>query len=134
MTFNPTLHNMKHDKDPREAIIEAAGDVSSMRLSGFQVLVGTYIRPEMTIGGLMVSETTRKEDQYQGKVGVILKIGTLAFEGEELSWPDEVVPKVGDFVFYRVHDGFMMDVNGHPCRILESKQIRGVIDNPDIVI
>lgn len=136
MTVNKTLHNMEHDTDPKQTVLDAVGNLSdsAILLSGMQVLIGTYLRPERTASGLLQAAITRREDEYQGKVGLILKVAPLAFSGEQIAWPNEVAPKVGDWVIYRVHDGFMTTINGHPCRLMESGQIRGIVFNPDMVL
>jgi len=134
MPVNPSLHNIQHDTDPAKALLEKIGDVSVRKISGKQVLVATYIRPEKTTSGLLLTEKSRQEDEYQGKVGLIINMGPLAFEGMEAAWPDDTVPKIGDFVVYRALDGFMTQFNGHPCRTLEDKQIREIVPNPDIVL
>lgn len=132
-------HKMDHGgADPKKKIWSAIGGKKTieekLRLSGHQVLVATYIRPEKTAGGLLQSATTLKEDEYQGKVGMIVAMGPLAFHEQELAWHGGAVPKIGDFVWYRVHDGFMKVVNGHPCRTLEDKQIRGLVPDPDYIL
>lgn len=134
MTFNNMLHNMKHDKDPKEVIREAIGDISGLSFSGFQVVVAMYLRPQQTAEGMMLSDQTRKEDEYQGKVGLVITMGPLAFNREEPAWHDEIVPVVDDWVAFRPMDGMNMQINGHPCKVFESAQIRTILQNPDSVI
>lgn len=138
MSVNKTLHNMDHSVDPKQTVLDAVGDIYSseiMEISACQVLIGTYVRPEKTAGGLLQAAITRREDEYQGKVGLILKMGPMAFhfDSEESPWPIRP-PREGDWVVYRVHDGFMTTINGHPCRFLEDLQIRAIIRNPDLVL
>lgn len=134
MTIRESLHKMKHDGDPKQAVLDSIGDISGRRLAGHQVLIATYIRPNVLQSGMVISEDVRTEDVYQGKVGLIVKMGPLAFSELGPAWDSENTPKIGDWVVYRPMDGFMTQHNGHPCRTLEDKQIREILDHPDIVI
>lgn len=134
MTFNNMLHNMKHDKDPKQVLLDAIGNISGIRFSGYLVVVALYLRPQETEGGMLLSDQTRKEDEYQNKVGMVIKMAPLAFDGEEKAWDDDKLPQVGDWVLFRPMDGLNMQINGHPCKVFESCQIRGQTDNPDSVI
>ena len=41
--------------------------------------------------------------------------------------------EVGDWVFYRVSDGFLLMRNGTLCRLLEEVHVKGKIPSPDVV-
>jgi len=125
---------MDHSIDPKKAILDAVGDISQIKVSGAQVLIGTYIRPEKTASGLILTDRTREEDEYQGKVGLVLIKGPLAFLEDENHDFGGFAIEVGDWVFYRARDGFSMKVNGHHCRLVEDIHVRGHIEKPDIVL
>lgn len=128
------LHNMKHDKDPKKTILDSVGDLSSVRLSGAQVLIGTYIRPEMTKGSIIITNSTREEDKFQGKCGLVLKMGPLAYvETDKLKFGGYKA-NIGDWVFYRPMDGYALSVNGSHCRVLDDVEIKGDLDHPDVII
>lgn len=118
--------SMKND------LLTKVGDISGMSLTGNQVLVGIYVRDK--IGSIIMSDVSQKEDQYQGKVGLILKIGEKAFDREwQKLYGDSVVPKVGDWVTYKVYDGWQQKVNGYACRQLDDSSIKSVVNHPDLV-
>lgn len=130
-----TFHDMDHKKDPAEQVRKAVGDISEIEITGVQVLVGTYLRPESTKSGLILTDKMREEDVYQGKVGLVLKVadGAFADGGPDTKFNGFMV-KPGDWVFYRVSDGFAMSLNGHHCRLIEDVHVRGRVPRPDIIL
>lgn len=131
-----TFHNMDHSGgDPAETVRNAVGDISEIEITGVQILVGTYLRPERTSGGLYLTDKLRDEDIYQGKVGLVLKVADGAFvDGGPDAKFNGFKVKEGDWVFYRVADGFAMSINGHHCRLIEDVHVRGRVPNPDIIL
>lgn len=137
MGIDKSLHNMRHERDPADVVREAVGDISGIELYDYQVLIGSYIRPDTTQSGLLHTEDELDEDKWQGKVGLILKMGPLAAEALKDTasrFPSGRIPCVDDWVFHKVHDGFLLSVNGHECRVLEDKHLRGRVENPDMVL
>lgn len=127
---------MVHDKPPEKVIFDAMGDISGLEIYHNQVLIAVYQRPERTIGGIIVPDTTggtRDEDKWQGKVGLIVKLGPDAFDDPGGKWFRDVNLKVGDWVIFRPSDGWAITVHKTLCRILEDTVIRGKIDHPDRV-
>ena len=124
---------MKHAVDPRNAILEAVGDVSPIEIFNNQILVAIYIRPEKTSGGILLANQTRDEDKWQGKMGLVLKKGPSAFVDESHNWFNGVDVAVGDWVFFRPSDGWGLEVNGVLCRLLDDTVIRGRAPTPDMI-
>lgn len=122
---------MVHEKDPAQEIRENAGDLSGVDLSGNQVLLGLYKRPEKTASGIILSDVTRKEDEYQGKVGLVLKLGPQAFDDVEYFKGWRV--KEGDWVVCWVSDGRQVGVNKQLCRVVKDNEVRMRVDAPDQV-
>jgi co-chaperonin GroES (HSP10) len=97
-----------------------------------QLLIGIYIRPQKTSGGIILTDTTRDEDKWQGKVGLVLQRGPQAFVSEGgITFQSDA--SVGDWVIYRVSDGFSIDINHIHCRIIEDVHIRGRIADPALI-
>src|SRR5258708_1565369 len=70
----PALHAI-HDGDPRKELMKKAGKLVDTELMGNAILVAVYMRPKMARYGtlsLELTDPTRKEDEYQGKVGLVL--------------------------------------------------------------
>lgn len=131
---------MVHAVDPRQKLLDEIGDFSGVEVTGLQVLCAIYKRPEKTAGGIILTDNVRDEDRYQGKVGLVLKMGPLAFhdEGdgrfgdlgvENGRRPEECV----DWLFYKVSDGLAMQVNGVDCRLIEDENVKGRVSHPDII-
>lgn len=127
------LHELAQAKDPRLGLQIAAGDLSQEKILGDLVLVATYIRPEKTMGGIIRPIDNIKEDEFQGKVGLVLKSGPLAFaEWEnETERGEAAIP--GTWIVYAIKDGWAVTVNGTPCRLVPYERIRMKISNPDVV-
>jgi co-chaperonin GroES (HSP10) len=123
---------MVHDVDPAQDVTKKIGDLSKFEVFHNQILVGVYIRPEKTKSGLILADRTRDEDRWQGKTGVVLKKGKQAFVDDETTkFTDNV--EIGDWVYFRVSDGFPITVNGVLCRLLEEAHIKGRVATPDVV-
>jgi hypothetical protein len=85
--------------------------------------MGTYVREETTTGGIILPHEVLAEDEFQGKVGLVLKKGPDAF-------PD---PEIGQWAVYSVKDGWPMSINGYPCRLVPSDLVRMITKNPELV-
>lgn len=119
--------------DPKEAILELVGDISGVHVMGDMVLLGTFIRPEKTAGGIIRPTVNVQEDIWQGKVGIVLKRGPDAF----VDTPDyrfsETVES-GEWCIYKVGDAWSLNINNYPCRLVRDINIRLKVDNPLIVL
>lgn len=125
--------------DPRRALIDAIGDVAGFEPFHNLVLVATYVAPEKTKGGIIRIDRTLAEDRFQGKVGLVLKVGPIAFQDDAASKFGGISVKPGDWVTYRASDGyemFFVDPNGRdgtPCRLLEDIHIKARLLDPSMV-
>ena len=124
---------MEHEIDPRKKLLEDLGDLSTVEIFNNQVLVAVYTRPEKTKSGIYLSNKTTDEDQYQSKVGLLVKKGSGAFVDDTGEWFDGVNFDIGDWLVHRSSDGWSITVNGILCRILSDTQIKGRVDAPDRV-
>lgn len=110
--------------------------IEDMDLQRNRCLVATYIRPNTTPGGIILTAKTGEEDRWQGKVGLLLKVGPTAFDYEELHARVDAMlgdaddagtnmsvddargiaatelglPRVGDWVMYRTSDTHEMGI------------------------
>ena len=132
---------MLHEIEPRALIQDKVGDLKNVEIFGNDVLIAIYKRPEKTKSGIILSEKYRDEDIYQGKVGLILKIGPVAFV-DELGCTFRDI-RVGDWVVFRPSDGWQVTLNtlkGNiskentvDCRILSDVSIRMRVLHPDSI-
>lgn len=130
---------MKHEVDARQEILKAVGDISNFNVFHNQVLIAIYIRPEMTAGGIIITNKTRDEDKWQGKVGLVLKKGPSAFVDESNQWFKNMKVEVGDWVVSRPSDGWSLTYNNREtgdevlCRLIDDTFIRSTIPHPDSI-
>lgn len=128
-----SMQNMEHVTDPKDDLLKSLGDLSGVEVFGRNILVVTYVRPHKTAGGVLLPDAHRKEDEYQGKVGLIIKVGPDAFEND----PDikcTLGAKIGDWVTYRHADGVARSINGVHCRNLPWEYLLEKIDHPDRIM
>jgi co-chaperonin GroES (HSP10) len=100
-----------HKEDPKERIIRAAGDLDDFEIFNNQVLLGLYVRGDenqlaKTKGGVYIPT---KEDDFQSKSGIILKMGPVAFVDKNTPqrwFIDQDDMDVGDAVCFRTNSGF----------------------------
>lgn len=117
-----------------EEIIDGIGSaLGQFEVFHNQLLIGVWIRPEMTKGGVILPDKTRDEDIYQGTEGIVLKKGPLAFLNDARNDFNGQDVNVGDWVIFKVKDGFSLKVNGVHCRMIEDIHIRARVEHPGIV-
>ena len=126
------LLKMDHAIDPKEDLFNRLGDLSGVDIAANRVLCAVYIRPEKTKSGLYLSSKTIDEDRYQGKIGLIVKAGPLAFDPES-DWFSGITYKPGDWVMFRPSDGWSLNINDVLCRIIDDVKIAGKINDCDEV-
>lgn len=99
------------------------------------VLVATFQRDKLGKGSkLLAATTTKKEDVYQGRVGLVVKIGPLAFvDNKDVQFAGKRVDP-GDFCFYTPADGKRISVNGVECRLMEDIHIDGRVTDPYVLL
>jgi hypothetical protein len=118
--------------NPKQAILKEIGDLSKLILFNDDVLIGTYIRPEKTSGGIIRPDANVEEDVWQGKVGLILKFGGSAFV-DTSDYKFTLVPKIHDWAVYFIGDAKALTINGLPCRLVRDVNIRMIVDDPQVV-
>ena len=132
---------MDHERDPKLDLIEDSKDaVEFIHPQGSLVLIAVYVRggkfgkDQKTAGGIIIPDNTKDEDRHQGKIGVILKCGPLAFTNDEThKWKNP--PKVHDWVIFRVGDTFPFIVGERTYRFAEDVDLRAIwTGSPDLLI
>jgi len=116
--------------DKKKAILEAVGDLSDIEVMFNQVLVGIYFRPAVTAGGIIMPQSTQQEDQYQGKIGLVLKVGPTAFQSDnDTDFAGQSV-KEGDWIVLRPGDGWELTLRETTCRLVTDRNVRMKIADP----
>lgn len=119
-------------QNTKEEILESIGDLSKVEVFHNQILVGIYMRGDK-IGSIFIPDKTQDEDRWQGKVGLVLKKGPLAFVNDGANDFHNQDVADNDWVIYRVSDGFSIDINGTHCRLLEDVHLKGRVDDPSVI-
>jgi co-chaperonin GroES (HSP10) len=124
--------------DPRQAILDLiAPALPKIDVLYNRVMVATYIRPEKTKGGIIRPDSNKGEDQWQGKVGLVVKVGTHAFDDDEENAFKGVKAKIGDWVVYKVGDAWEVMVNGKEqmtCRFVRDTAIIAKVTDPEVIL
>jgi len=124
---------MSKASDPKQGILAAVGDISGIEVFSGWILLGTYIRPEKTVGGIIRPQSNVEEDAYQGKVGLVLKKGPLAFVNDDSHDFAGQDVEVGDWVAYYINDTKAVTINGAPCRLIQDARVVMKISKPELV-
>lgn len=128
-----TIEQISRAADPMQAIIKAVGDLSGTKVAADLVLLGTYIRNEKTAGGIIRPTETLKEDEYQGKVGLVLRNGPLAYGDWEGEGERGQMAQLHTWVVYAIKDAWPVQINGTACRFIPYDKIRMQVSNPAMV-
>ncbi len=120
-------------KDQITEIFKLVGKLDDLDIFGDLVLVACYIRPERTAGGLYLPSSAQDEDVWQGKVGLVLKLGPDAFRDPEDGSFYEQRLNVGEWGVFKVGDAWRLDVKGVPCRLVRDTSLRARVKDPSIV-
>lgn len=129
---------MAHTENPAAAIFKKIGMKKPGVLPGFElmanrILVGIYVRPNITASGIHLADRTIDEDRYQGKAALVLMMGPSAYVTDEnFSFGDQKL-EVGDWIAIFVSDGRAINIAGQSCRILRDQDVTMKIPSPDII-
>lgn len=135
---------IQHDVDPREAILAKVGGLDELEIFGSDVVVAIYERPNKTASGIILSDRTLEEDIHQGKIGLIVAMGPMAFvDDDKVQFSEHERCKLHEWVFYRPSDSWRATLNTHKTasskdntvnlRIIRDTLIRGRVSNPDLI-
>lgn len=121
-------------EDPKLAVWGALGNaLKDLVLYRNDVLLVTAPIMAKSKGGIILADKTKNEERYQGKIGLIVKLGEIAFNDVEI-WPNEETrPIVGDWVFYRNADTHECAINKVSCRFIKDHLIIGKVSAPDAI-
>lgn len=126
--------------DPKELIMTRVRDVLDKipEIYGGRVLVATAPASEKIgkLGLIHATDKNKDESRWQGKCGLVLKLGTTAFRNDprhpSFAW-EGPKPKVGDWVYFRNSDAWETGIAGISCRHIFDSQIVGRVLDPELV-
>ena len=98
------------------------------------VLLATYIRPNVTPGGIIRPDTNVEEDVWQGKVGLVLKLGPNAFvDDDDARFYGQKV-ELNEWCVYKVGDAWSVTIGNWPCRLVRDSSIKMKVKDPNMVL
>jgi co-chaperonin GroES (HSP10) len=132
-----SIEKLSKADDPKKALIDQIGElaIQGYELMEDDVLLATFVRPEKTKGGIIITPKAKEEDRFQGKVGLLLKKGPTAFKYDKSGhhYYEGEPPKIHDWVVYRPSEGWEIALNGVSCRLIRSAMIRGKVRDPETI-
>lgn len=133
-SFIRAINEVAESADPKQAILDKVGSaLDSVDVMYNMVLLGIYIRPSKTKGGIIRPDANVEEDVWQGKVGLVLKCGTQSFVDDPGFTFGGERAELGEWVVFRVGDAWSLVVNGYPCRLVKDTAIRMKVKDPNVI-
>lgn len=119
--------------DFREYIEAKLGDeLEGIDVLFSQVLLATFILPEKTAGGIIRPDENIRQDVYQGKIGLIIKMGESAYKYDGPYPYEGVRPEVGDYVMCHSSDPRELAIKGVSCKLVDSSLCKMRVKDPYI--
>ena len=100
------------------------------------VLVATYVKPRKTAGGIIIPDNSVHEDRWQGKLGLVVKIGESAFKygpwnGVDYAY-NGTIAKVGDYVTFITPDAQETSFRGVSLKWVDAQFIRAIVPDDEV--
>jgi len=131
------IMQMSREIDPKKAILDGVGTaLDRIQVFGSQLLVGTFIESERTAGGIIKPNKTVDESLWLGCMGLVLKKGPRAFVDEpevNVFWHGQDI-EVGDWAVFRFSSAWELHLNGVSVRLVDDRDVKAVIDNPELLL
>lgn len=131
------LSERSSDQNFAELVRKKIGALDDYIVMGSSVLVATYIKPRKTAGGIILTEKAVDEDRWQGKVGLVLKMGEDAFKytytgagAYDYTGPK---PEVGSYIAFHTSDAREVGIKGVSCKLIDASLIKLIVPDPDAI-
>ncbi len=128
------IEQISQAKDKKQGIIDAVGDLSAAEVLTDLVLIGTFIRDEKRASGLFLPQDHLKEDEFQGKVGLVLQRGPFAYtEYADGTNDGGKNAELHTWVVFAIKDTWPLQINGVACRVIPYEKLRMRVSDPTMV-
>jgi co-chaperonin GroES (HSP10) len=121
------LAERDHKTPFKDLVFKNIGNLDDYVVLGDDVLVATYVKTGKTAGGIILTDKSVDEDRWQGKVGLVLKLGESAFKYEGPYEYKGTVPKIGSYIVFHTSDTREIGIKGFSCRTISSSLVRMII-------
>lgn len=103
---------------------------------GPRVLIALAPSPERSAGGVIFTDKAKDEGRWQGKAGLVLKLGYDAFKYHprypQYEW-EGPKPEVGSWVHFFNSDAREIGLGGIACRYIWDSDILGLVSDPEAI-
>ncbi len=125
-------------KEMHDRLKAARVDLDAVTVEHNNVLIACYIGPERITGSsLLRTQNQVKEDEYQGKVGLVLKVGPLAYVDSDVTKFRGATLAPGEWVLTQPTAGWQIKLGGMLggvlCKIVQDTSIKGRVADPETV-
>ena len=101
--------------------------------TGWRIVILPHKGVEKTKGGVILSDQLIQEQQWITNVGLVLKLGPLAYKDKK-KFPTGPWCKEQDWVIFARYAGSRLKIDGGELRILNDDEILGVVNSPEDVL
>ena len=101
--------------------------------TGWRIVILPHKGVEKTKGGVILSDQLIQEQQWTTNVGLVLKLGPLAYRDKK-KFPTGPWCKEQDWVIFARYAGSRLRIDGGELRILNDDEILGVVNSPEDVL
>lgn len=125
-------------EDPAEVIMARVRDVLDKfpAIFGSRILIALSPSASKSKGGIIFTDKAKDEGRFQGKAGLVLKLGVEAFKYNPrfptLDWEGPKA-EVGDWVHFFNSDSREIGIGGIACRYIWDSDLLGIITDPEAV-
>ncbi len=128
--------------DPKAYLMARCADfVKTIKLDCQRIIVATYFTPQfVTIKGadgkpmpFFLSTKTTDESMWQGRVGLLIAKGPMAWVSDQRVSFGSTTHEVGSWVLFDRQDGRQTAINRVHCRVLRDVDVWGETSDPRAV-
>lgn len=103
---------------------------------GYQILLGLYVTPEKTKGGIYLTDKARDESKWQGKVALVLAVGDQAYASDNVRAFPKPWCEPGDWVQFAAYDqqGSKFKIGQHWFALVTDDTIRATVPDPEAIL
>jgi len=127
------MDEVSKSADPFAEILKKVGDLSGITIMYNMVLLASYVKPERTRGGVILIDQSREEDIFQGKTGMVLKLGREAFQDDLDTQFHGQKAELGEWVVFKLGDAWKIQIRDWPCLLVRDSAIKMKTDDPSII-
>ncbi len=124
--------------DPAEVIMASVRDELERipAIFGPRVLIASAPSASKSKGGIILTDKSKDEGRWQGKAGLVLKLGVTAFRYDprypSYDW-EGPKPEVGSWISFFNSDSREIGIGGIACRYIWDSDILSLISDPEAI-